>query len=72
MESSYGPVTKQIMESSYGSVTKHIIESSYGAVTKQIMESFIHMILKQKKYAISSDTHQLQFIKLHHFKQKRF
>ena len=28
--------------------------------------------LKAKLYAISSDTHQLQFIKLHHFKQERF
>ena len=27
---------------------------------------------KAKIYAISSDTHQLQFIKLHHFKQERF
>ena len=25
--------------------------------------------MKAKMYAISSDTHQLQFIKLHHFKQ---
>ena len=28
--------------------------------------------LKANIYAISSDTHQLQFIKLHHFKQERF
>ena len=28
--------------------------------------------LKAKNYAISSDTHQLQLIKLHHFKQDRF
>ena len=27
---------------------------------------------KAKMYEISSDTHQLQFIKLHHFKQERF
>ena len=27
---------------------------------------------KAKNYTISSDTHQLQFIKLHHFKQERF
>ena len=28
--------------------------------------------VKAKIFAISSDTHQLQFIKLHHFKQERF
>ena len=31
-----------------------------------------NVVLKEKMYAISSDTHQLQFIKLHHFKQERF
>ena len=30
------------------------------------------MYIKAKMYAISSDTHQLQFLKLHHFKQERF
>ena len=29
-------------------------------------------LFKAKIYAISSDTHQLQFIKLHHFNQERF
>ena len=29
-------------------------------------------LLKANIYAISSDTHQLQFIKMHHFKQERF
>ena len=29
-------------------------------------------IIKAKRYAISSDTHQLQFMKLHHFKLERF
>ena len=29
-------------------------------------------LLKANIYAISSDTHQLQFIKLHHFKLERF
>ena len=29
-------------------------------------------LLQAKIYAISSDTHQLQFIKLQHFKQERF
>ena len=29
-------------------------------------------VIKAKIYAISSDTYQLQFIKLHHFKQERF
>ena len=28
--------------------------------------------VKANIYAISSDTHQLQFIELHHFKQERF
>ena len=28
--------------------------------------------VKAKMYAISSDTHQLQFMKLHYFKQERF
>ena len=28
--------------------------------------------VKAKMYAISSDTHQLQFIELHHFKQEIF
>ena len=35
-----------------------------------IFDSWIS--LKAKIYAISSDTHQLQFIKLHHFKQEIF
>ena len=30
------------------------------------------MYFKANIYAISSDTHQLQFIKLHHFKLERF
>ena len=30
------------------------------------------LVIKAKHYAISSDTHQLQFIKLHHFKLERF
>ena len=29
-------------------------------------------LFKAKIYEISSDTHQLQFIKMHHFKQERF
>ena len=29
------------------------------------------LLYKAKMYAISSNTHQLQFIKLHHFKQER-
>ena len=31
-----------------------------------------HNGFKAKNYAISSDTHQLESIKLHHFKQERF
>ena len=30
------------------------------------------LFLKDKLYEISSDTHQLQFMKLHHFKLERF
>ena len=30
--------------------------------------SFHSYVIKAKMYAISSDTHQLQFLKLHHFK----
>ena len=32
----------------------------------------LHAFLKAKMYAISSDTHQLQSLKLHHFKLERF
>ena len=32
----------------------------------------MNTVIKANIYAISSDTHQLQFIKLHHFKQERF
>ena len=30
------------------------------------------LVIKAKMYTISSDTHQLQLIRLHHFKQERF
>ena len=35
-------------------------------------KKLLHSGFKAKIYEISSDTHQLQFIKLHHFKQERF
>ena len=34
--------------------------------------SIVGIILKATIYTISSDTHQLQLIKLHHFKQEIF
>ena len=36
------------------------------------LKAVIHHNVKASLYAISSDTNQLQFIKLHHFKQEIF
>ena len=36
------------------------------------VDNFVFRIIKAKLWEISSDTHQLQLIKLHHFKLERF
>ena len=41
-------------------------------VTSVMMFIYHEIVFNAKIYAISSDTQQLQFIKLHHFKQERF
>ena len=42
------------------------------ASLSEIANMFYLAELKAKMNAISSDSHQSQFIKLHHFKQERF
>ena len=44
--------------------------SKYNAHTTPLFKQ--NLTFKAKIYQISSDTHQLQFIKLHHVKQERF
>ena len=46
---------------------KHTLDA-----TQSCLQDNIILLTIANIYAISSDTHQLQFIKLHHFKQERF
>ena len=48
-------------------ILKHVV---FSKITRSMTWCFhlTYSCLKAKMYAISSDTHQLQFLKLHHFK----
>ena len=50
----------------------HIGNSMIHTCEVSIRTVSMNVFVKAKLYAISSDTHQLQFIKLHHFKQDIF
>ena len=52
--------------------TAHDTSDSLAIYTQDLAVMDTVCVIKANIYAISSDTHQLQFIKLHHFKQERF